>query len=179
MTGSTYIEFDKARTKGMSLIRNDENPIAGLLIITGIYTGLRVSDLLKLTYGDLRKNTLKIKEQKTGKLRQIEIHDNIKSAVNYFPEEEYPDKFHAFRSQKKCVMSSRHVNRLIKRYFKGDRISSHSLRKTFGRRVYDINGKCEEALNYLSEIFNHRDISTTRRYLGIRQEEIKNIYLNL
>ena len=179
MTGSTYIEFDQARTKSMNLIRNNENPVAGLLFITGIHTGLRISDLLSLTFGDLRKDSIIIKEQKTGKTRDIEIHDSIKTAMSYFPDEEYPHSFKAFRSQKNCVMSSRHVNRLIKKYFKGNRISSHSLRKTFGRRVYDMNGKCEEALNYLSEIFNHRDISTTRRYLGIRQEEIKNIYLNL
>lgn len=179
MTGSTYIEFDKARTVGMNLIKSNENPIAGLLIITGIHMGLRVSDLLQLTYGDLRKDRVELTEQKTGKVRDIEIHDSIKTAIGYFPVEEYPDEFHAFRSQKKTVMSSRHVNRLIQKYFKGDRISSHSLRKTFGRRVYDMNGRSEDALNYLSDMFNHKDISTTRKYLGIRQEEIKNIYLNL
>jgi site-specific recombinase XerD len=35
------------------------------------------------------------------------------------------------------------------------------------------------ALIYLSEIFNHSSIAVTRRYLGIRQEQLKDIYMNL
>ena len=32
---------------------------------------------------------------------------------------------------------------------------------------------------HLSDIFAHRDIATTRKYLGIRQEQIDDIYMNL
>tara|TARA_R110002051_G_scaffold95783_2_gene165805 strand:- start:1493 stop:1696 length:204 start_codon:yes stop_codon:yes gene_type:complete len=67
----------------------------------------------------------------------------------------------------------------MKQYFGKNRISSHSLRKSFGRRVWENNGKSDEALTYLSEIFNHQSIAMTRKYLGIRADEIKDIYLNL
>jgi hypothetical protein len=58
-------------------------------------------------------------------------------------------------------------------------ISSHSLRKTFGRRVYEINGESEKALIQLSQIYNHSSIGITRNYLDITQEEIEDIYLSI
>ena len=34
----------------------------------------------------------------------------------------------------------------------------------------------EMALIRLSELFNHRDVATTRRYLGLRQSELLETY---
>ena len=58
-------------------------------------------------------------------------------------------------------------------------LSSHSLRKSFGRQCYEKNNESEKALMYLSEMFNHTSPSITRKYLGIRQEELNNIYMTL
>lgn len=179
MTGATYIEFDKARTIGLRLIRTGENPTFGLLVLAGIYMGLRISDLLNLTFKDLRSEKIAVTEQKTGKKRVIKVNDTIHQALNYFPKETYIDSFHAFRSQKNTVYSNKHVNRLLSKFFTGERLSSHSLRKTFGRRVWDMHNQSEAALVSLSDIFNHKDVATTRRYLGIRQEQIDDIYTNL
>jgi hypothetical protein len=33
--------------------------------------------------------------------------------------------------------------------------------------------------SYLAQIFNHSSTSITRRYIGIVEEDIRNIYLNL
>ena len=66
----------------------------------------------------------------------------------------------------------------MKKYFKG-KVSSHSLRKSFGRRVWSNDNESERSLIYLSELFNHSSSLTTRIYLGIRQEELNDIYLNL
>jgi len=177
MVGSTYIEFDKANSKALKLIRSSENPNFGLLVIVGINLGLRISDLLKLTFKELRSDELKIIEQKTGKKRKLKINDNIKNALKYF--DSFDDHYYIFRSQKNSVYSVQHVNRLMKKYFKGSNISSHSLRKSFGRRVWNNNNQSEKALLYLSELFGHQSLSTTRKYLGIRQEELDNIYLSL
>ncbi len=176
---ATHLDFDKAQAKGMKLIRSKENHTAGLLIVVGINLGLRISDLLTLTYGDLRKNLITLKEGKTGKERELGVNDNIKHAMSYFDIDDYPNNYFAFRSQKSSVYSNKHVNRLLKQYFNQDNVSSHTLRKTFGRRVYNTNGKSEDALMYLSDIFNHSSLSITRRYLGITREEINNIYMTL
>lgn len=177
MTGSTYLDFDKTQAKALRLIRNGEHPAFGLLVVAGINLGLRISDLLRLTFADLRKDSIVLKEKKTGKARTLRVNHHIKDAIQYFQDE--PDQFHAFRSQKNTVFSPQQVNRLMKKYFKGNDISSHSLRKTFGRQVWNNDGCSERALLFLSELFNHTSAQVTRKYLGIRQEELDDIYLNL
>ena len=62
---------------------------------------------------------------------------------------------------------------------KTNNISTHSLRKTFGRRVYENNNESERALMLLSQIYNHTNLQLTRTYLGLKQEEIDNVYFNL
>lgn len=55
--------------------------------------------------------------------------------------------------------------------------SCHSLRKTFGRQVYNMNSENSElALVKLMELFNHSNVAITKRYLGLRQEELLNTY---
>lgn len=51
------------------------------------------------------------------------------------------------------------------------------MRKTFGRQVVEAAGENSEfALIKLSELFNHADIQTTRRYLGLRSQELLETY---
>jgi integrase len=176
MTGSTYLDFDKAGSKGLKLVRTGDNPTFGLLIICGINLGLRIGDLLSLTYGQLRNKTIILHEQKTKKKRELKVNDNIRTAMEYFKEQ--PDNFHAFRSQKGSVYTPQHVNRLMKNYFNKN-ATSHSLRKTFGRRIWDKYNRSDEALILLSDTFNHTNTAITRRYLGIRREEINDMYDNL
>jgi len=58
-----------------------------------------------------------------------------------------------------------------------DHFSSHSLRKTFGRAVYNNSeNNAEFALVKLSELFNHSDVLTTRKYLGLRNDELMETY---
>ena len=159
----------------MKLIKTNESPSFGLLIVCGINLGLRIDDLLKLRFQDLREDNITITEGKTKKKRDLVINDNIKKALKYF-ESSY--KGFAFKSQKQTVYSTQHVNRLMKVHFKG-KVSSHSLRKSFGRRVWCNDNESERSLIYLSELFNHSSSLTTRIYLGIRQEELNDIYLNL
>lgn len=55
--------------------------------------------------------------------------------------------------------------------------SCHSLRKTFGRQVYNMNGEnAELALIKLMELFNHSSVAITKRYLGLRTEELLQTY---
>lgn len=175
MTGSEFIDFDKALNLGRKLIKTKENPNLGLLIVTGINLGVRIQDLLKLTFKDLRADSITIIEGKTGKKRTLVINDNIHKAVAYF-DANYLG--YAFKSQKGTVYSPQHVNRLLKQYFRG-KISTHSLRKSFGRRVWAQSNYSERSLIQLSQVFCHSSISITRIYLGIKQEEINDIYINL
>ena len=57
--------------------------------------------------------------------------------------------------------------------------SSHTLRKTFGMRVFESQGSTEAALVLLSEIFNHESVEDTRKYIGLTKGKIQNAYLKI
>ena len=156
-----------------------------LLIGCGAFFGLRISDLLNLNWDMLRKaNTFTVTEQKTGKRRVIRINptfaDHIQKcykALNIVDDAEL-----CFLSRNGTAYSVQYLNRRFKEFkrkytLKIDNFSTHSLRKTFGRKVVDAAGiDAEMALIRLSEIYNHRDVATTRRYLGLRQSELLETY---
>ena len=85
-------------------------------------------------------------------------------------------------SQKGTVYTVQRINVMLKEIKKKYRLqignfSCHSLRKTFGRQVYNMNSDNSElALVKLMELFNHSSVSITKRYLGLRQEELLNTY---
>ena len=55
--------------------------------------------------------------------------------------------------------------------------STHTLRKTSGRRIFEQFGEnAEVALVKWMELFNHSSVVITKRYLGLREEEIMEAY---
>nr|WP_319401018.1 tyrosine-type recombinase/integrase [uncultured Carboxylicivirga sp.] len=186
-TTASYMDFDKLINLGFRIIKNESNFKIGLIILVGANTGLRASDILSLRHFHLNNTTgqFSIREKKTGKKRIITINDHLKRAYSIFLsrcETPIDDDDFLFVSQKNTVYTVRSINRLLKEVIpnkKGLNVSSHLLRKSFGRAVWEKFGESEKSLIYLSEIFNHSSISLTRRYLGIRQSEISNIYTNL
>jgi len=182
-TTTDYMNFDTATRTAMTLLKDSpKERVYGLYIIVSINTGLRVSDVLSLTWGQLRSEVFTIMETKTKKDRTIKINDSIRKALSLIDRKGDKEGF-AFISQKGTVISTQRINVKLKEIFqrscKGLKISSHSLRKTFGRRVYENNNESEKALMYLSDLFNHSSIGLTRKYLGIRQDELNSIYDNL
>ena len=179
MTGSTYLDYDKTLNKAFKMLKDDKLKSFGLFIICGTNLGLRIDDLIRLSFEQLRSDTIDITEGKTKKKRSLKVNEHIKLALTYFDDDL---KGYAFKSQKGTPFSSQHINRLLKKHFKGiggGTVSSHSLRKTFGRRVFETNNESEKSLIYLSQLFNHSSTQVTRTYLGIQQEELDNIYMNL
>jgi len=58
-------------------------------------------------------------------------------------------------------------------------VSSHLFRKTIGRRVMEVTKYSSESLILLMDLFGHTSPSITKRYLGIRDQEIFNVYDSL
>lgn len=161
-----------------------------LLIGTGAYLGLRASDLLNLRWSDLLgKDEVTIMEKKTGKSRHISINTSLMTILEYVSSElTKQGKFNLydflFANRNGEKVSIQYINRLMKKTFadfgvRTQNASTHTLRKTFGKRVWEMDGKSERSLIYLSQIFNHSSISITRRYIGIVQEDIRDIYMKL
>lgn len=180
-TTSDYMNFDSALNKGLKIIKTDKNYKLGFLIVLGINVGLRISDLIKITFEDLENDSIILIESKTNKKRIIKLNDNVKKAFILLKERNKNNTGYVFTSNQNTVISSQYVNRKLKEIFgtKNLSISSHSLRKTFGRKVWTNNNETDKALLYLSELFNHSSPAITKRYLGIRQEELDDIYMSL
>jgi len=183
-TTSDYLEWDTM----LNLVRklyNDQNYKISLLVACGCFFGLRIGDMLGLTWKQLLESeTFELIERKTGKKRIIKINIQLQKHIQDCYEKINPTNisFYCFMSQKNCIYSIQRVNVILKEVktkynLKINNFSSHSFRKSFGRAVYNNAGdNSEMALVKLSELFNHSDIKTTRRYLGLRQEELLETY---
>ena len=184
---SDYIDYDKALNKGLNLLKDNKKCRIGFYIIFSINTGFRVSDLLKIKHKDLLVDKLIVEEKKTKKHREIMLNEVVKKAYSKLLsklEEQninYNEEDYIFISQKGSVYMTQSINDVLKTIFSSKtlQISSHSLRKSFARRVYSNLNESENALVLLSDIFSHTSVAITRRYLGIRRETIQNIYLSL
>ena len=172
----------------MNLIRKlakDGNYKMSLLIALGCFTGLRISDILALRWNQiLYAEEFTIIEKKTGKQRTLRLNPQLQKHIQECYEQIKPIGIKApiLVSQKGTVFTVQAINRILKEIKKKYRLkiknfSCHSLRKTFGRQVYTMNGDNSElALVKLMELFNHSSVSITKRYLGLRQEEILQTY---
>jgi len=190
-TETAPIKWTQAQTL-VKALQADGNHNTALLFACGFYFGLRISDILHLTWSQLTADRFDLVEQKTGKTRSITVHADFKKVVRAALDEmetRPKPSAYVFTYQRADGRQDRPItvvaaNKRIKNAFDQYGVavqnpSSHTLRKTFGRRVYENNHQSEAALILLGQIFNHRDTSTTRRYIGLTQERISNAYLSL
>lgn len=183
-TTADYLQWSEA----MNLIRKlakDRDYKMSLLIATGCFTGLRISDILSLRWNQiLNVDEFSIIEHKTGKQRTIRINQQLKRHITNCYNQIQPIGINApiLVSQKGTVYTIQRINIILKEIkakykLSVKNFSCHSLRKTFGRQVYNQNSdNAELALVKLMELFNHSNVAITKRYLGLRQEELLNTY---
>ena len=183
-TTADFLLWDEAMNLTRKLAK-DGNYKMSLLIALGCFTGLRISDILSLRWNQiLDTDEFTIIEHKTKKKRTIRVNLQLKKHIKDCYEHIEPVGINApiLISQEGTVFSIQRINGVLKEIKKKYRLqignfSCHSLRKTFGRQVYNMNNDSSElALVKLMELFNHSSVSITKRYLGLRQEELLNIY---
>lgn len=159
------------------------------LIIFGLNTALRISDILNTTWGmvyDFENSHylehLYLQEQKTGKNTVVPLNNAVTEALELlrtvgncreadflFPSQKAPQKpisrCQAYRIVKKAAIETQLP----------EHISCHSLRKTFGYHAWK-NGT-PPAL--IMDIFNHSSYQITKRYLCIEQDEKDDVFLGI
>ncbi len=174
----------------MTRLKNDGKLREYLLISTGVYFGLRITDLLSLKWEHvLDKEQFTITESKTKKERKITVNLNVKESIRYVADKLIQKgsinlEGYLFCNRFGNKLSRQYVNFLLHQIFEEYRIrvqnpSTHTLRKTFGKRVWESDNKSERALVYLSEIFSHSSLSVTKKYIGITEKIIADVYMKL
>jgi integrase len=184
-TTTSYIEWNDFISLILRLEKDQEYKFC-LLISIGVFTALRISDLLSLKYYHiLDSDVFVIKEEKTKKERSIKVNLTLKEIVErIYNKTNIANKEELIFLNKYGTKSidKSYVNVKLKYLFSKYRIkvkgnvSTHTFRKTLGRRVVDVYSYSNESLVLLMELFGHSNMGITKRYLGITKDEIHNVY---
>lgn len=184
-TTATYLDWAEFQFL-IQRLEKDKDFKYCLLIATGVYTGLRISDLLNIKYSDIiGKERLVVTEKKTNKRREIKINKDLRELVErIFQLQNTPnsDSYMFINRFGSKPIDKSYVNVQLKRIQRKYRIKldasfcSHTFRKTLGRRVLSVNDNSEMSIYLLMELFGHSSPQITKRYLGIRQQEIFDVY---
>lgn len=174
-----------------------------MLFIVGINFGLRVSDLRMLRFSNLItdnfifKESFPVFEKKTRntrtrkKNRYITINTAVIESVTLYLENTSGVSLsdYMFRSEsnngssKNVPLSLKSIDRILKGIAQdlniSAKISTHSLRKTFGYHQMLMSNNDHRKLLLLQKIFNHSSPAQTLDYIGITAEEISEAYKKL
>lgn len=179
-----------------------------MLFIVGINFGLRVSDLRTLRFSNLIndnfvfRDSFLILEKKTKntrakrKNRCISINTAVIEAVTLYlentPNVKLSDYLFRSESNNHRTKSSGDANQPLHRNSidtilkgiatelgLGNKMSTHSLRKTFGYHQMVMSGNDPRKLLLLQKMFGHSSAAQTLDYIGITTEEIEEAYMQL
>lgn len=173
-------DFDKLETM-MRLLKED-NERNYILFMVGLYTALRISDILRIRVEDIQRDYLSIREQKTSKFRRVYLNADLKKALRHYIVDKEPHEY-LIKSREggNKPISRAMAYKILKDVAEEvglDSIGTHSLRKTFGYWVY----KDTKDVAALQKLFNHSNPEETLRYIGIEQDNvdslIKNVFRN-
>lgn len=170
-----YVEpiRDPALVKQICIYLKKNNPRNFIMFYIGIYSGLRISDIIKLRVIDvLNKNNINLRERKTGKQKIYAINPALKKELKAYCEGKHLNEY-LIKSREggnKPISRERayQIIREIGELFGIPNLGTHSLRKTFGYHHY----MQYKDVVMLQKIFNHASPAITLKYIGIEQETI-------
>lgn len=155
-----------------------------ILFLLGIYTALRISDILTLKVKDLKdKNYLKIREKKTQRKklneRTIELNPLLKKELKKYlkdkPAYEYVIKSRVGKNKPITRERAYMILKEAAQEFNLESLGCHSMRKTLGYHLY----KKTNNLVLVQQALNHEDASYTLRYIGIEQDKVNDAITKL
>ena len=179
---------DKGDVRAITAYYLDRGQIRNyVLIVLGIHTALRVGDLLRLCWDDVYDfgnrrvlRTVDVVESKTGKNKTVALNRAAVSALTLFAAQAArPGRFIIENTATGNAISRIQAYRIVRAAAESlqlqDRVSCHSLRKTFGYHAW--KGGVSPVI--IMEVYNHSSLDVTRRYLGITQDDKNSAYLSL
>ncbi|HEY8890316.1 MAG TPA: site-specific integrase [Clostridium sp.] len=178
---------DKKQLEAMKNFLKGKDVRDYLMLMVGISSALRISDILCMRTKDIwtgRKPTefIMLNEKKTGKAKRFPITKNLnKCIILFMKEHDLEQDDYVFQSRKGNgkAITRQHAAYILSQA--GDYvgikepISTHSMRKTWGYWAY----KSGVSLALIMEALNHSSMANTRKYLGITQDDLDNVYMSL
>jgi integrase len=158
-----------------------------LMVVVGINTALRISDLLDLQVEHFLDEHLQIKqrfwikEQKRGKRQEVVVNTSIRDALEEYLDA-YPEiigdqnNFIFFNTKNGSFIQPirrgqawKIISTICKQVGLHGNFGTHSLRKTWGyhARMSGVD------LALIMHKLNHESIAYTKRYLGIADDELQ------
>lgn len=148
-----------------------------LFFCMGIYSGLRVSDLMALRVGMVRGSHVNMKEQKNSHRKKFIIHPSIRKDLDLYISRKKDDDFlfPSRQMKRKSRLKGQPIDRSTAykmlndaaQQFGLNEIGTHTMRKTWGYMLYK-----QDPINLalLMEMFGHSDPTYTLRYIGLNQD---------
>ncbi len=186
----------------MDIYLMHKNPRDRVMFALGIYTGRRISDLVRLNVRDIARidskghlcilERLIIREQKTGKFADPLIHPKVRRILSKYlrTRRKHSETLGALlnepllKSQKprrdgELRITRQHALRVLKNAARACglnyKIGTHSLRKTFGYIQYQ-NGT---SIELIQRVLNHSSPEITLAYIGITRDDIDEAILSM
>jgi len=155
--------------------------------MVGITSALRISDILSLKVkhvwdGKKPVENIELHEKKTGKLKRFPVTPNLNRAIREYMKEYNRDSdsfLFVSRVGRNKPITRQYASMMLNEAtdmigFK-ESFGTHGMRKTFGYFLH----KSGYSLDLISIALNHRSIAETKRYIGLLQEDLDNIYLKV
>lgn len=154
------------------------------LIVLGVSTALRISDLLRLRWDDVYdekqrrfRSHISLTEKKTGKRKTIALSPEAINALRrYLPHRRGVFLFSNHRRNEQPisrVQAWRIIHTGVLAVGISATVGCHGLRKTWGYNAW-VSGSVSPVV--ITEVFQHSSYNITKRYLGITQDDIDRAY---
>jgi integrase len=159
------------------ILSNIDNKMHQCLFIVGLKTGFRISELLSLTVADITDTMITVhRRNMKGKQRSrsIPLHPLAKQYLK-----DYMSSLSLNPNDKLFKLSRTHAWLVLKMAARKAQVSgcvsTHSMRKTFGMKVYE---KTEKNIVAAQKALGHKSLASTSHYLSVDQELVDNAILS-
>jgi len=134
------------------------------------YTGLRLSDVRNLTWGDIKDDQLHFRQQKTQIVQYLPLNETAKGILYY----NYNSKIIPMPTAKVFRLpTTSPLLQTLKRWVKNakieKRVSFHTARRTFATQTYLHNND----IYMVSKLLGHQQVSTTQKYASVTDQKKK------
>lgn len=128
------------------------------IILIGINTGIRISNILAITGDDIENNYIRIYKNKTNKPYSIPLNKTLKELLK---------DFNGFSLNYR--QTEYRFKQMIKELELDNNITIHTLRHTTASKLVQNN----IPIPVIQQLLNHQSIKTTLRYTHIKNEQLE------